>query len=75
MFEFFDFISGLINTVWNAISETIASVVAFISHVVNGMMFISQALVDLPPFCSVFLTTIVSISLITMFISAFIDTA
>lgn len=75
MFDFFDFIVGIFTSIWNGISSTISNVVSLVSHIFNGFMFIGQAIADLPPFAHDILLTIVAISLVTMFISAFVKTA
>lgn len=73
MFKFFDFISTLISTVIGFIEHTIQSVFVFIGQIVTGITFLTNTILNLPPFCQGFLLTIVSVSVIAMLIKHFVD--
>lgn len=75
MLKFFDWIVGMFNSIWDGITSTIENTVALVKHIANGAVFIGQAIADLPPFCHDALMVILGISLVTMFISAFVETA
>lgn len=73
MFAFFDTIINLISVVIGFVEHSIQSVVTFIGQICTGILFLTNTIANLPPFCQGFLLTVVSISVIAALISVFID--
>ena len=73
MFKFFDSIVDFIEILVNAFSAMVETVVTVIKQVVTGVIFVSETVTLLPPFCNGAFTMLIALCVCTLVLGAFID--
>ena len=73
MFEFFDFLIGIVQNIILFIANLVQSVVTFFTQISEGYKFVMSVIAYLPPFCQGALLAIVGLSLLAMILSVVVD--
>lgn len=73
MFEFFNFISGLLNAVIIFISDTVTGLISLLSVMFRAALFVRATIDALPPFCKGAFVVIMAISILTVVLGMFLD--
>lgn len=73
MFEFFDFLIGVVQNLILFVANLVQSVVTFFAQISEGYKFVMAVVAYLPPFCQGALLAIVGLSLLAMILSVVVD--
>ena len=73
MFKFFDFVENILEIVFGYLQTTIESVVTMFTTVTSGLGYLNASIGALPPFCRGALITILTISVLSVILSSFLD--